>query len=65
MVSGAGRAGGEDHGFGRRPALNGNLIATDVDGDDLTFTLNGDGDGEADYGTMVVNADPKKSGRDP
>ena len=45
------------------PALNGSLIATDVDGDDLTFALNGDG--EADHGTMVVDADPKKSGRDP
>ncbi|MEQ8246257.1 MAG: VCBS domain-containing protein, partial [Alphaproteobacteria bacterium] len=42
--------GGEDAG-----QLTGNLDATDIDGDDLTFSLQGDGEGE--YGQLTVNAD--------
>ncbi len=43
-------AGGEDAG-----TLTGNLDATDIDGDDLTFSLQGDGEGQ--YGTLSVNPD--------
>ena len=42
-------AGGEDAG-----TLTGNLDATDIDGDDLTFSLQGDGEGQ--YGNLTVNA---------
>ncbi|MEQ8246256.1 MAG: VCBS domain-containing protein, partial [Alphaproteobacteria bacterium] len=42
--------GGEDAG-----QLTGNLDAADVDGDDLTFSLQGDGEGQ--YGQLTVNAD--------